>query len=123
MNQGQFSDPLCYMCLCAPVISSLPLVQGLWVRDSLFTKKLSMNSLNSVKVIKEKLHWQHCTATVSLLPNKMMLECHITLCFVTLHLCILTVTISSIGSNNLQIFFKRAKKTTFLSLVGRFMNQ
>ena len=51
MNQGQFKDPLCYLCLCGTVVSSLPLVQGLWVRDSLFTKKLSMNSLNSVKVI------------------------------------------------------------------------
>ena len=28
-----------------------------WVRDSLFYKNLSMNSLNSVKVIWEKLHW------------------------------------------------------------------
>ena len=36
MNVDQFKDPFCYLCLCGTMVLSLPLMQGLWVQDSLF---------------------------------------------------------------------------------------
>ena len=48
MNQGQFKDPLCYLCLCGSVVSSLSLVQEAVSLSTaiflIFEKKLSLNS-------------------------------------------------------------------------------
>ena len=51
MNQGQFKDPLCYLCLYGTVVSSLSLMQetvGLSTAIFFtFENKLSLNSKNS----------------------------------------------------------------------------
>ena len=57
MNEGQFNDPLCYLCLCGAVVSSLSLRQGPWVLVQQFflflKKKLSRNSGISVITFRE----------------------------------------------------------------------
>ena len=57
MNQGQFKDPLCYMCLCGTVVSFLSLTQEVAGSNTaivfIFDEKLSLNSRNSVKTFRE----------------------------------------------------------------------
>ena len=48
MNVDQFKDPLCYLCLCSTVVSSLLLLQEVEGLRLTFYKNLSMNSLNVI---------------------------------------------------------------------------
>ena len=68
MNEGQFNDPLCYLCLFGAVVSSLSLkARALGSSTAIlfiFEKKLSLNSVNSVKTFRENSPhlWHRCRA-------------------------------------------------------------
>ena len=57
MNVDQFKDPVCYLCHCGAVVSSLSLMQeavGLSTAIIfIFEKKMSLNLLNSVKTFRK----------------------------------------------------------------------
>ena len=55
MNPGQFKDPLCYLCLCGTVVSSLSLMLEAMGSGTeiLFIFELSLNLLNSMKTFWE----------------------------------------------------------------------
>ena len=51
MNQGQFKDPLCYLCHGGAVVSSLSLTEEVVSLSPHLKKNWLFLSLNSVKVI------------------------------------------------------------------------
>ena len=63
MNQGQFKDPLCYLCLGGTVVPPLSLTEEV-VSYSPHLKKKKKLSLNSVTVIWEKLQQIACNGWV-----------------------------------------------------------
>ena len=53
MIEGQFNDPLCYLCFCGAVVSSLSLIQEAVGSSTailfIFEKKLSLNSAKTLR--------------------------------------------------------------------------
>ena len=65
MNPGQFNYPLCYLCLCGAVLSSLSLRNGLWVREQqsfVFLKKMCY-----------WIQWKHLGKTQVIRVNEKMI--------------------------------------------------